>query len=143
MMDIKFKLCSLLGMLGAMIANLFGGWDAALQTLVICMAVDYLTGLVVAAVFKKSTKTETGALQSNAGWKGLCKKGMTLLVVLVAVRLDISLGTSFIRNVAIIGYIVNEAISITENAGLMGVPVHPAIIKAIDVLKQKEGGNNE
>ena len=100
-------------------------------TLVSMMVIDYLTGVLVAGVFHNSPKTENGALESKAGWKGLCRKGMTLLIVLVAARLDIILGTGFIRDAVIIRYIANETISIIENAGLMGVPIPEAIKKAI------------
>ena len=132
-----------IGALGAFIASMFGGWDAAMSTLVIFMAVDYLTGLIVAGVFHKSKKTETGSLESKAGWKGLCRKGMTLLFVLIACRLDLIMQTNFIRDAVIIAYITNEVISIVENAGLMGLPIPSAITKAIEVLKEKEVVNHE
>ena len=128
--------------MGGAIATAFGGWDAALTTLVIFMTIDYVTGLIVAGVFHTSTKTNTGALESRAGWKGLCKKGMTLLIVLIACRLDLIMGTNFVRDAVVIGYIVNESISIIENAGLMGLPIPKVIVKAIEVLRQqseKEG----
>ena len=88
----KEKLLTLIGVSGSALASLFGGWDAALKTLIIFMAIDYITGLIVAGVFKTSEKTENGALESRAGWKGLCRKGVTLLVVLVACRLDLVYG---------------------------------------------------
>lgn len=127
-----------IGIIGALVASLFGGWDTALVTLLIFMAIDYSSGLIVAAVFKKSPKTETGTLESRAGFKGLFRKGMILLIVLIACRLDLVMHTNFIRDAVVIAYIVNESISITENAGLMGIPVPKAIIKAIDILKRKE-----
>lgn len=96
------------------------------------MGVDYVTGLIVAGVFHASPKTENGALESRAGWKGLCRKGMTLLVVLVAFRLDMVMGSNFIRDAAIIAFIANETISIIENAGLMGVPIPAVVVKAIE-----------
>ena len=129
---------AVIGILGASIASLFGGWDTAMVTLLIFMAIDYISGLIVAAVFKKSPKTETGALESRAGFKGLFRKGMTLLIVLIACRLDLVMHTNFIRDAVVIAYIVNESISIIENAGLMGIPVPKAIITAIDILKRKE-----
>lgn len=115
----------------------FGGFDAALITLLIFMGVDYATGLIVAGVFHKSEKTENGALESRAGWKGLCRKGVSLLVVLVACRLDMIMGSNFIRDATVIAFIANETISIIENAGLMGVPIPSVITKAIEVLKKK------
>lgn len=139
----KIKILMGLGMFGGFISSLFGGWDAALSTLIIFMAIDYITGLIVAGVFHKSPKTESGSLESKAGWKGLCRKGMTIFVVLIACRLDLLIGTNFVRDTVIIAYVVNETISIIENAGLMGLPIPEAIIKAIDVLKKKEGNQNE
>jgi toxin secretion/phage lysis holin len=133
----KQTICTVLGAIGSGIAYALGGWDTALITLVIFMGIDFLTGLAVAGIFKKSTKTETGALESKAGFKGLCRKGMILFYVLVATRLDITLGSDFIRNAVIIGFIINETISITENAGLMGLPLPGAIKNGIDLLKKK------
>ena len=139
----KTGILSLIGIVGSGIASLFGGFDAALETLIIFMAVDYITGLIVAGVFHKSEKTENGALESRAGWKGLCRKGVTLLVVLVACRLDLIVGANFIRDAVVIAFIANEAISILENAGLMGVPIPVVITRAIDVLKNKAEGGGE
>jgi len=133
----KDTVCMIIGVAGGFIAKLFGGWDAAFITLLIFMCIDYATGLIVAGVFKKSSKTENGALESNAGWKGLCKKGVTLLYVLIAVRLDLVMNTTYIRDVVCIGFMANELISITENAGLMGIPIPAVITKAIAVLKSK------
>lgn len=133
----KAKILSGIGFLGGFVASLFGGWDAALITLIIFMGMDYLTGLIVAGIFHTSEKTENGALESRAGWKGLCRKGVTLFVVLVACRLDLMIGSDFIRDAVVIAFVANETISIIENAGLMGVPIPPVIIKAIEVLKKK------
>lgn len=125
------------GAIGSAIAALFGGWDAALTTLVIFMGIDYLTGIIVAAVFKKSKKSKSGALNSQVGWKGLCKKGVELLIVLVAYRLDLLLGSNYVKDLVVIAFICNEVISIVENSGAMGVPIPKVIVKAIDVLQQK------
>lgn len=130
-------ICAAIGAAGGAIGTLFGGWDSALKTLIILMAVDYITGLMVAGVFHKSPKSKNGALESRAGWKGLCRKGMSLLVVLVACRLDAIIGSSFIRDATVIAFVCNETISIIENAGLMGVPIPEALTKAVDVLKQR------
>ena len=130
-------LCTVAGVCGGVLTALFGGWDASLMTLVIFMAADYVSGLVVAGVFHKSKKTDSGTLQSRAGWKGLCKKVMTLLFVLIGHRLDLAVGTTYIREGVIIGFMVNELISIVENAGLMGLPLPGIISKAIDILTEK------
>ena len=139
----KNGLCTIVGTVGGFIASLFGGWDTALATLLIFMAVDYVTGLIVAGVFHKSQKTENGALESRAGWKGLCRKGTSLLVVLVAYRLDLVIGSNFVKDATIIAFIANETISIIENAGLMGAPIPAVVVKAIDVLKQKADDSQE
>lgn len=133
----KAGIFTAVGVAGGFIASLFGGWDASLTTLLIFMGVDYATGLIVAGVFHKSQKSEDGALESRAGWKGLCRKGVTLLVVLVACRLDMVTGSNFIRDATVIAFIANETISIVENAGLMGVSIPEVVVKAIDILKQK------
>lgn len=137
----KETICTMIGVVGSGIAAFFGGWDAAIATLLIFMAVDYITGLIVAGVFHRSGKTESGALESGAGWQGLCRKGMSLLVVLVACRLDLMIGSSFIRDGVVIAFVTNETISIVENAGLMGVPVPAPIMQAIEVLKKKSDDN--
>lgn len=137
----KGYVCTYAGLIGGFVASLFGGWDAALTTLIIFMGIDYLSGLVLAGVFKKSRKTETGGLESYTGFKGLIRKGIQLLVVLVACRLDLLMQTTFIRDAVVIAFIVNETISIMENAGLMGIPMPKAIKKAIDILKAQEDDN--
>lgn len=147
------------GIAGSVVASWFGGWTTSLTTLLIVMGIDYLTGLIVAGVFHASPKTENGALESRAGWKGLCRKGMTLLIVLIACRLDLiaatMLGTGphFVRDAVNIAYIVNEVISIIENAGLMGMPIPKVFVRAIEILRKraeedlpaemKEGINHE
>lgn len=140
----KEGICTGIGLIGSLIASAFGGWDSALITLLIFMVIDYISGLIVAGVFHTSKKTETGALESRAGFKGLCRKGMIFLFVLIAYRLDLAIGVDYIRNAVIIGFMANELISIVENAGLMGIPLPDAITKAIDVLtSKKDGGQHE
>lgn len=134
----KISIMTGIGFLGSFIASLFGGWDAALVTLILFMGIDYLTGLIVAGVFHNSGKTKNGSLESRAGWKGLCRKGVTLLIVLIGCRLDLVMETNFIRDGVVIAFIANETISIIENAGLMGIPIPAVITNAIEVLKKKE-----
>lgn len=133
----KQFICTMIGAVGSGIAALFGGWDTGLVSLLIFMGLDYVSGLVVAGVFHKSNKTDTGSLESKAGWKGLCRKCMTLVFVLVSYRLDLIIGTNYIRDAVIIAFIANELISLVENAGLMGVPLPAVITKAIDILQKK------
>ena len=126
-----------IGTVGSLLASFFGGWTASLSTLLIFMLIDYVTGLVVAGVFHNSKKTDSGALESRAGFKGLFRKGMILLLVLVGYRLDLAIGTSYIRDAICIAFIANETISIIENAGLMGIKIPAVLENAIDILKKK------
>lgn len=139
----KTGICTLTGIFGGIVAALFGGWSAALTTLVIFMAIDYFSGLIVAGIFHNSTKSDTGALESRAGWKGICRKGMTLLIVLIGYRLDLAIGTEYIRDGVTIAFTANETISIVENAGLMGLPMPDIVTKAIDILNSKANSDNK
>ncbi|MBE5928508.1 MAG: phage holin family protein [Lachnospiraceae bacterium] len=134
----KVLICATTGIFGNIIASLLGGWTGNLNTMLFMMAADWITGLIVAGVFKKSTKTENGKLNSSVGLKGLCKKGMMLLLVVVAHRFDLTIGTGYIRDTVIIALIVNEAISLLENAKLMGVRIPKVIYNAIEVIKNEK-----
>lgn len=134
---IKGFLILTIGGIGGMVTNLFGGWSEDLTTLLIFMGVDFVMGLLIAAVWHKSGKSESGTLNSVSAWKGLVRKGVSLLVVLVAHRLDVTLGVDYIKTAVVIAFIANEAISIVENLGIMGVPLPAVVTKAIEVLKSK------
>lgn len=136
---IKGAVLTAAGMTGSVVASWFGGWTEDLTTLLIFMAIDYVMGLAIAGIWKRSGKSESGALNSISAWKGLCRKGVSLLVVLVAHRLDISLGMDYLKTAVVIAFIANEAISIVENLGIMGIPLPVVITKAIEVLQKKEG----
>jgi toxin secretion/phage lysis holin len=105
------------------------------------MGIDFITGLIVGGVFHKSPKTDSGTLESKAGWKGLCKKGVVLFFVFIGTQLDILLSTEYIRDGICIAFIVNELLSIIENAGLMGIPVPNIIKNSIELLKGKSENN--
>ncbi|SJZ37653.1 phage holin family protein [Garciella nitratireducens] len=136
-MEYKHTILTSFGIVGSIIAHYLGGWDTALQTLIIFMAIDYIAGLITAGVFHRSGKTDNGRLESKAGFKGLCKKGMILLIVLVATQLDLVIGTDVVRNAVIIAFTANEAISILENAGTMGIKIPKKLTDAIEILKDK------
>ncbi len=138
---VKQMICTTLGLFGSAAAWAFGGWDAAMAALLICMAVDYISGSVVALVFHNSRKTATGAYNSGYGLKGLCKKGLMLLFVLVAVQIDRILNVSYVRDAVCIGFCSNEIISIIENLGLAGVPIPKAVTAALEQLQKKEPKN--
>ena len=140
MTRIKEILTAGVGALGGLMSWLYGGFGDAMLVLIVFMALDYMTGLIVAGVFHKSSKSETGALESKAGWKGLCRKGVTIAIVMMAALLDRVIGTSYIKDAVIVGYIFNEGLSILENAGLMGVPYPKALKNALDLLNKKSEG---
>lgn len=133
-------LCSIIGVIGAAIAELFGGWDNAMFALIVFMAVDFVTGLAVAIFWGNSNKSESGALSSKECWKGLVKKFATLLIVVVAHFADRLIGSEYIRNAVVIGFCASELISICENAGLMGILpewIQTKLEKVIDILKNE------
>ncbi len=127
-----------IGVVGSFIVGSFGGWSMALETLMIFMAIDFISGLIVAGIFHNSPKTENGALESNRCWKGLFRKLMTLVFVMVGYRIDLALDVDYVKNAVIFAFMANELISIVENAGLMGLPIPAAITNAIEILKNKE-----
>lgn len=140
---IKNVVLVVLAAAGAAVAEHLGGWDVALQVLVGFMAADYLTGLIVAGVFKRSAKSESGALESRAGFKGLVRKGGILLLVYLAVLLDKATGTEYIRTAVCFFFIANEGLSILENLGLMGVPYPKFLKNMLQALKDKNDGAEE
>ena len=133
----KQTVCTILGLLGSALAAAFGGWDAALTALVVCIGVDYVSGSLLALVFHKSSKSESGSYNSSYGLKGLCKKCMMLLFVVVAVQMDRLMGSAYIRDAVCIGFCTNEVLSIVENLGLAGVPMPQAIVNALEQLQKK------
>lgn len=134
--------CGAAGAVGGAIAAAFGGWTHDLSWLVVFMAIDYVTGLLV-AFLGKSPKTEGGGLSSAVGWLGLVRKIATLLLVLVAHGLDVMIGVEYVKTAAVIAFMINEVLSIIENAGLLGVPMPEIFKKALEVLKGKGEENHE
>ena len=142
----KNGILAALAAVGSWIANSLGGWDASMQVLVALMVADYLTGVLVAAVWHKSSKSSSGTLNSVAGFKGILKKCAILLLVWIGVLLDQALGSAYARTAVVLFFVGNEGISLLENLGLMGVPFPAFLRRALEALrdqgdKGKEGGN--
>lgn len=135
-MQMKNGVLAALAAVGAFITNALGGWDNIMAMLVALMVLDYLTGVLLAAFWKRSPKSETGALNSMAGFRGLIKKGMILLVVWVAVLLDEAMGIDYVRLMAILFFIGNEGLSLLENLGLMGVPWPKFLRDMLEALRE-------
>lgn len=139
---IKNSVLTGVSLVGTLFANALGGWDAALALLIGMMAADYITGILVASMWKKSPKSESGALDSKAGFKGLCKKGVILLVVWIGTLLDAATGMQYIRTAVVLFFVGNEGISLLENIGLMGVPYPTFIKKSLEALRD-QGDNGK
>jgi len=136
--QIKNIILLVLAAVGTGIAEAFGGWDSAMTTLIFIMAADYLTGLMIAGIWRRSPKSEGGALESRAGFKGLCRKIMILLAVLIGNQIDVSLHSpGVVRTIVILFFIGNEGISVVENFGIMGVPLPDIVRKSFEQLKAK------
>lgn len=136
-MYIKNSVLAVLSAVGTFVAHGLGGWDAAMQVLVALMAADYLTGVLVAAVWQRSNKSTTGALDSKAGFKGLCKKCAILLLVWIGVLLDHAIGAEYVRTAVILFFTGNEGLSLLENLGLMGVPFPGFLQRALEALREQ------
>lgn len=132
------KVVKIIASIGGAIAGVFGEWSIMLTLLACIMVVDYISGLIV-AWRGKSPKTENGGVSSKAGFDGLAKKAMILLVVLLATILDKALGSTamMFQTAATAYYIANEGISILENVALLGAPFPPAIKDALESMKTK------
>ncbi len=118
----------LLGLVGAYFTFAFGGWTQLLILLCIAMAIDYITG--VAAAIRTGDK-----LNSKIGFWGLTRKGLMLLVILLANQLDLLMGTDVIKGGAIYFYLANELISITENYARIGLPFPTKVKEIINMVK--------
>ena len=114
----------------------------AVRLLVLLMGLDYLSGVGV-ALLGKSPKSEGGALSSKAGFAGLARKAMILIVILLAAVVDNLTGSAACTGAATMFYMVNEALSILENAVLLGVPVPQKLMQELDVAKQASGSKEE
>ena len=139
----KYYILTLIGSIGSIFSYLFGGFDKLLIALIIFMVIDFLSGLILAIVFKNSNKTRNGRLSSEAGIKGLAKKIFILFIVAVGTQLDLVLGISFVRDGVVIAFISMEGLSILENVALAGVPVPKVIKNALEVLNKKDDKDDE
>ena len=132
-LDVIFK--SIVAGAGAITGYLYGGWDTLLQVLLIFVIVDYLTGIIAGGT--------NGKLSSKVGFRGILKKVLIFIIVAVAHWVDVAVGVALGENVAIFRnatiffYLANELLSITENAGQMGVPIPEKLMNAVEILKGK------
>lgn len=127
----KETICIIISGIVTELVYLLGGWDVALQCLIIAIALDYVSGLI------KAWHTKT--LSSRIGFRGLVKKVGYLLIVMLAVLIDRVTGNSgAIRTLVIYYFVANEGLSIIENLSVTNIPIPKVIKKALKALK-KEG----
>lgn len=142
-MKTKHLFTFIIGLVSTFVIHYLGGWDFALQTLVMFIVIDYVTGMYVAGILHKSPKTKSGGLSSEKGFHGIIKKIMLLVFVAIMYRLDLFFNIDYLRNGTIVAYCVNELISIIENAGLMGVYVPDIVKRGIDLLNREVDDNED
>lgn len=138
----KTAVLVLLAGIGSTISGALGGWDGFLKILVAMMCCDYITGILVAGIWKNSGKSDSGALDSKAGFKGIIKKGIILMLVWLGALMDQGLGMDYVRNAICMFFIGNEGLSLLENAGLMGVKYPKQLKDALEALR-KQGDDND
>ena len=139
----KLEVSVVCGILAGVFSQIFGEWSQDLFALIIFMGVDFVTGILVAILFRKSPKSKNGGLSSKTCWRGIAKKVVTLLMVAVAHQADIILDAGYLRNAVVIAFCASETISIMENASAMGVlpaPVQKIMDKILDMFNNKGGG---
>lgn len=140
----KFSISAAVGVISAFGAFVFGEWSNDVFALIILMIIDFIMGVLLAIVFRKSPKSKKGGLSSAAAWKGVAKKTCTILLVAVAYQADILLSTAYIRPTVVGALCASEIISIIENAAKMGIlpePVQKLLDKVIDILNTPKGGS--
>ena len=123
---------SIVAVIATFFTYLFGGWDIALIVLVAFMVLDYATGMMWAYIQK--------TLNSQIGFRGLIKKCMILVVLIIAVLLDrmINSGTAVFRTLVCYFYIANEGISLLENVSHLGLPIPDKLKNASQQLNEVE-----
>ena len=135
--NLKFTIITSSGVAGVFLTQIFGEWNDSLFALVIMMAIDFITGLIVAGLFQKSTKTFSGGLSSRVCAKGIAKKVAMIFLVAVAYQGDKILGVDYFRTAVIWALCASEILSIIENAGAMEMlpeSVQKIFRKIIDAL---------
>lgn len=130
-------------LLGSCIAQALGGWDTITRVLLTFMIIDFITGWLLAAVWKKSGKSVNGSLDSGASFKGIIKKCVILVMVFMAASLDQVVGSTYIRTTVCFFFIANEGLSIIENTAMMGVQYPPFIKNMLEVMHEKAGNGGE
>lgn len=135
-MKLKYIIELIISTLGTMLINIIGKPTDELMILLMLMIIDLIAGTLVSAVWHKSSKTKSGKLSSRVMFKGIVKKVLTLVIVVIAYQLDILLNINMIRYIAIIMLIIEEILSIIETITITGLKVPAIITKTLDILER-------
>ena len=129
-MDNIFK--NIMAAVCTLISFLFGNMEGMLIALIALIILDYISGVIAAAVEKR--------LSSAVGAKGIAKKIFMLLIVALANIVDINvIGDGHVlKTVTVVFYICNECISLIENAGRIGVPVPKKLLDVLEQLRDRD-----
>lgn len=136
------KIGELLAAAGGAIVSFFVQMPPLVWILIAVMSIDYVTGLILAAL-GRSTKTENGYIASHAAFIGLMKKAGILLVILLASLVDMAVshgaGIQFeaVMGACCLWFIASEGFSVLENVAQMGVPVPKVLMKVLEIMKEK------
>ena len=132
----------ILAAIGGAVASFFCGLPPIMWVLLAVITIDYITG-ILCGIMGKSKKTETGGVSSNAAFKGLLKKALIIMVVLLAALLDkaVSMGTGAtfeaVAGATCLWFIASEGFSILENVATMGVPIPKILQQALEIFRSK------
>jgi len=136
------KIIEILSAIGGAVASFFCGLPPIMWVLLAVMTLDYITGLICGAM-GKSPKTENGGLSSGEAFKGLLKKALIILVVLLAALLDraVAMGAGIefaaVAGATCLWFIASEGMSVLENAAAMGIPIPNILLRMLELFKSK------
>ena len=136
-MKVKYLIELIISSLGTILINIIGKPTDELMILLLLMVIDLITGTLVSAIWHKSSKTKSGKLSSRVMIKGIVKKLLTLVIVVIAYQLDILLNIDMIRYIVIISLIIEEVLSVIETIALTGIQVPTIISKGLDILERR------
>lgn len=132
----EVQIGSITSAIGAMMTY-FIGWDDAMEALLVLMVIDYVTGLLAAYI------CPTLKLNSQRGFRGICKKIMIILLIVLAHELEKATGIPAVQSIVVWFFIGNEGLSILENSAKAGVPVPAKLRETLEQLSNEKGERND
>lgn len=132
----EVQIGSITSAIGAVLTY-FIGWNDALEALLTLMVIDYATGLL-AAYINPDLK-----LDSHKGFRGICKKIMIILLIVLAHELEKATGIPAVQSIVVWFFIGNEGLSILENSAKAGVPVPAKLRETLEQLSNEKGERND